>query len=166
MTFSPTSSFDADANNASFEVHGTGYVTVRFEYEGACWIEFNSSDMAEVGGALDISISEGSLPGEVYRIKPQQYGTLYRLETNPQLYEGIFYAFINVTAKGSRPWTVSHFRRVCQVVPTNYVGSFHSSDEILNRIWYVVAPKLVHTAQLVSCASLCGLTVGMWERTP
>jgi hypothetical protein len=108
---------------------------VRFAQEAACWIEFNSSDMVSAGGALDISISEGSLPGEVYRIKPTQYESLYRLETNNQLYEGIWYAFVNITSAGSRPWTVSNFRRVCQVVPTNYVGSFHSSDALLNRIW-------------------------------
>ena len=65
---------------------GTGLVTARFAQEAACWIEFDSAGMESAGGALDISISEGALPGEVYRIQPKRYGSLYRLETNNQLY--------------------------------------------------------------------------------
>jgi hypothetical protein len=89
MTFAPASSFHLDtaaAPNVSFAVVGTGLVTARFAQEAACWIEFDSVGMEAAGGALDISISEGALPGEVYRIVPKRYGSLYRLETNNQLY--------------------------------------------------------------------------------
>lgn len=86
-----------------------------------------------------MSVSEGAIPGEVYDIVPTQHGNTYRLETNNQLYEGIFYTFINVTHAGTKPWTLANLRRICQVVPTNYEGSFTSSNTLLNRIWYTGA---------------------------
>lgn len=61
------------------------------------------------------------------------------METNNQLYEGIYYAIINVTDPGPKPWSISQFRRKCQVVPTNYEGAFTSSDPLLDRIWWTGA---------------------------
>ena len=37
------------------------------------------------------------------------------------------------------PWSIQRFRRVCQVVPTNYEGHFRSSDETLTKIWWTGA---------------------------
>jgi hypothetical protein len=104
---------------------------------------YDSEDFAGSGAVLDISISENALPGECYRDTPKVYHTggvtTYRLETNNQLYEGIYYAIINVTKGGATPWTLSKFRRKCQVVPTNYNGKFSSDDASLDRIWYTGA---------------------------
>ena len=95
------------------------------------------------GAKLDMTLSENRLPGEVHNLQPKAYNatgtTTYRLEPNNQLYEGVRYVFINVTASGSAPWALNNLRRVCQVVPTNYEGSFHSSDDTLNRIWWTGA---------------------------
>jgi alpha-L-rhamnosidase len=119
----------------------------------ACWVQFDSADFGAAssgGGAkLDMTLSENRLPGEVHNLQPKAYNsttgasgttTTYRLEPNNQLYEGVRYVFINVTSAGSSaPWSISNVKRVCQVVPTNYDGSFHSSDDTLNRIWWTGA---------------------------
>ena len=49
------------------------------------------------------------------------------------------YAIVNVTSAGSKPWDITAFRRVCQVVPTNYQGTFHSTDPMLEQIWHTGA---------------------------
>eukprot|EP00041_Stephanoeca_diplocostata_P005151 m.57440 g.57440 ORF g.57440 m.57440 type:complete len:563 (-) comp15606_c0_seq8:2219-3907(-) len=125
--------------NGSAMIRGAGFITAKFVQEGACWIEFDSASLAESGAIVFMSVSEGAIPGEVYDIPPTQYGSTYRLETNKQLYEGIFYTFINITHAGTKPWALSNLRRVCQVVPTNYEGSFSSSNDLLNSIWYTGA---------------------------
>ena len=40
---------------------------------------------------------------------------------------------------GSAAWSITNLRRVCQLVPTNYEGSFESADALLTRIWYTGA---------------------------
>lgn len=133
----PASSFsgiDAMRTGGSVSVHGPGLLTVKFAQEAACWVEFDSNQLDSSGGALDISISENILPGENYRVTPARYGQTYRVETNNQLYEGIRYAIVNVTTVGSGGWSLTKFRRKCQVVPTNYKGRFSSSDPLLDQV--------------------------------
>lgn len=109
----------------------------------ACWVEFDSDGLGTSGAKVDMTLSENRLPGEVHNLQPKVYNTTdyatYRLEPNNQLYEGVRYVFINVTAAGNAQWTLQNLRRVCQVVPTNYDGSFDSSDDVLNRIWWTGA---------------------------
>lgn len=102
-------------------------------------MEFESEGLAASGATLDMTLSENRLPGEVHNLKPKAHNSTYRLEPNNQLYEGVRYLFVNVTAAGSGPWAIKNLRRVCQVVPSNYDGHFSCSDDVLTRIWWTGA---------------------------
>ena len=101
----PPSAFSsANFSGGEVVVHGPGVLRLKFAQEGACWVEFDSETYAASGAKLDISISENALPGECYRETPVQHNNsaTFRVETNNQLYEGIYYAIINVTDAGDR----------------------------------------------------------------
>eukprot|EP01045_Picozoa_sp_COSAG04_P008861 COSAG04_NODE_500_length_13366_cov_33.972488_5_plen_157_part_00 len=79
------------------------------------------------------------------------------------------YAFLNVSAAppdahgqqqqqpaAIKPFTITQFRRGCQVVPTNYNGHFESSDPDIDRIWWVGA----YTVRV----TLCGVGLGGGDR--
>lgn len=121
-------------------------------------MEFDSADLAASGAAVTIAISENRLIAPLEAYAPTRHNDTWRLESNKDLYEGVRYAFINITAAGGRSragvargrrgssteqgftaWHITGLRRVCQVVPTNYAGSFHSSDSNLDRIWWTGA---------------------------
>ena len=69
---------------------------------------------------------------------------LYRLQTNPALYEGVRYGFViihpcvpNATVRCTTPeplWHIRAIRLVSQTPPVNYVGSVVGDDE-LSRIF-------------------------------
>ena len=67
-----------------------------------------------------------------------RYGNTYRLELNDALYEGVRFAWIHVKSF-SKTWHIKNVRLVCQVRPTNYLGSFFCNDPELTRIWYTGA---------------------------
>lgn len=121
-------------------VKGTGSVRFDFGVESAAWLEFDSPDLT---GSVEMSISEYNEPaientGPLHRIKtlaPVRHGNTYRLELNSELYEGVRFGWIHVR-KFEKPWHVTAVRAVCQAKPTNYNGTFSSSDELLTRIWY------------------------------
>jgi alpha-L-rhamnosidase len=127
----------------SILVEGVG--SIRFDYgvESAAWLEFDSPDLT---GAVEMSISEYDEPaientGPAHRFKtfqPRRYGNTYRLELNSELYEGVRFGWIHVRVF-ERPWHITAVRAVCQVKPTNYVGTFSCSDPMLTRIWYTGA---------------------------
>jgi hypothetical protein len=54
---------------------------------------------------------------------------------NAALYEGVRYGFLHVTSFGS-PFRIGALRRVCQILPVNYLGAFASSDPMLNRFTF------------------------------
>jgi alpha-L-rhamnosidase len=124
-------------------VEGIGSIRFDFGVESAAWLEFDSSDLI---GSVEMSISEYDEPaientGPPHRFKtspPQRYGDTYRLELNPELYEGVRFGWIHVMTF-EHPWHITAVRVVCQVKPTNYVGSFSCSDPMLTRIWYMGA---------------------------
>ena len=58
-------------------------------YAGSC---------SSSGGAVDVSLSENSFPGECYRLTPHRYNNTFRIESNNQLYEGVRYVIINVSS--------------------------------------------------------------------
>ncbi len=124
-------------------VEGTGDLMIDFGQVNAAWLEFDSDD---VNGSVEMSISEYNEPailnaGAQHRIKtlePVKYGNTYRLELNEELYEGVRYGWIHVRSVESE-WHIRNIRLVCQVKPTNYNGSFSSSDPELTRIWYTGA---------------------------
>jgi alpha-L-rhamnosidase len=123
----------------SIRVKGIGSIRFDFGVESAAWLEFDSPDLI---GRVEMSISEYDEPaventGPRHRIKtcpPQRYGNTYRLELNPELYEGVRFGWVHVRTF-ERPWHVTAVRAVCQVKPTNYRGDFSCSDPMLTRIW-------------------------------
>lgn len=121
---------------------GAGEITLRFEAEAASWIEIDSDDLTDAAAAslLRVGISENRLHAPLEWGEPKRVGnsTTFRLQLNPQLYEGVRYSFVNISGPPAWPWRLS-LRRVSQVLPTNYYGSFHSSDEYLTRLWWVGA---------------------------
>ena len=124
-------------------VKGTGNIRFDFGQTNAGWLEFESDDLAD---SMTLSISEYNEPaivmnGAVHRIKtlpPVKHGQTYRLELNPELYEGVRFGWIHILAH-HQTWHMKNFRLVCQTKPVNYQGSFSCSDPELTRIWYTAA---------------------------
>ena len=104
-------------------------------------------------------------------------GNTFRLETphpskDGQLYEGVRYAWLcfaidcswtggdarprPLTAPPSniKPWRLTALRLVTNFQPVSYTGSFTSSDQRLEKIWYTGAYPVDHVAQTWMCLSL------------
>ena len=150
---------------AAVTVRGQGVVRLKFAQEGACWVEFESGDLAASDATVSLTISENNLPAPLETHAPVQHNATWRLEPNDQLYEGVRYAFLNVSypsynstnsAAQRKPFHITSFRRACQVVPTNYEGHFESSNAELDRIWWVGA----YTVRV----TLCGEGIGGGDR--
>lgn len=124
-------------------VKGVGSLRFDFGVESPAWLEFDSPDLT---GSVEMSISEYNEPaienvGPPHRHKtapPHRYENTYRLELNPELYEGVRFGWIHVLVF-DRPWRITAVRAVCQVKPTNYLGRFTCSNPMLSRIWYTGA---------------------------
>ena len=116
-------------------VSGVGAIRLDFGVESGAWVEFDSPDCP---GDVEMSISEYNEPGVDKTRAPVKIGNTFRLKLNDELYDGVRFAWIHVKATG-KPWHITGVRAVCQVKPTNYVGSFACSDPMLTRIWYMAA---------------------------
>ncbi len=125
----------ATTGKTDITVKGPGSIRLDFGVECAAWIEFDSPDCP---GDVEMGISEYNEPGLNKTRVAVKHGTTYRLELNPELYEGVRFAWINVKAPAT-PWHITAIRAVCQVKPTNYAGSFACSDPLLTKIWYMSA---------------------------
>ena len=135
----PPEAFDnlnsATAPASNITVKGAGSIRLDFGVESGAWIEFDSPDCP---GEVEMAISEYNEPGINKTKAAVKYGNTYRLELNKELYEGVRFAWINVKAP-DKPWHITAIRAVCQVKPTNYVGSFSCSDPLLTKAWYMSA---------------------------
>ncbi|WP_162842542.1 alpha-L-rhamnosidase C-terminal domain-containing protein [Mucilaginibacter pineti] len=142
---SKTASFNMTdyKKNDVIVVNGKGDIRFDFGRTNAGWLEFEADDLKD---SIAMSISEYNQPaivnnGAVHRFKtlaPVKHGQTYRLELNPELYEGVRFGWIHVLSHQQR-WHIKNLRLVCQVKPTNYQGSFSCSDPELTRIWYTGA---------------------------
>jgi len=127
--------------NKIITVNGEGYIRFDFGQENAGWLEFDSPDF---NGQAEMIISEYNQPPSypsfypAKRMAPKKYGNTYRLELNPELYEGVRYGWIHVQSL-TKTWHITGVRLVCQIKPANYNGSFACSDSMLTRIWYTGA---------------------------
>ena len=126
-------------DSPSVGVSGPGTIRVDFGRENAAWFEIDSPDCP---GGMRLSISEYNRPeytnvGDKTAV-PRRLGDTYRAVFNPELYEGVRFAFIHVD-EVARPWRITGIRLVCQVKPINYEGSFACSDPLLERIWHMGA---------------------------
>ena len=126
----------------SVSVTGPGGFYVDIATESAAWVEIDSPDIKDADASLlVIGFSEWAADGlGGYPLKsstPKRYGSTFRLETNSELYEGVRYAFVSLTAAPSSPFTITAVRAVSQAKPVNYSGSFSAvGDDLLTRIWY------------------------------
>ena len=116
-------------------VKGAGSIRLDFGLEVGAWVEFDSPDCP---GGVRMSISEYNEPGVEKTRAPVRHGDTYRLELNPELYDGVRFAWIHADAAG-RPWHITGIRAVCQVKPANYNGRFSCDDPLLTRVWYASA---------------------------
>ena len=126
-------------------VSGQGTLLVDFGVELPGWLEFDSEADLDVQ-SLTLGISEYTKVDWVGGFKqgsPKKYGGgpfTYRLETNPELYEGVRFGFIQLAAAPSAPFTITGLRAVSQAKPVNYVGAFSSAgDPLLERVWWTAA---------------------------
>lgn len=125
------------------DVNGTGSIRFDFGQTNAGWLEFEATSMPD---SIALSISEYNEPailnsGAVNRFKtlsPIKHGNIYRLELNPELYEGVRFGWVHIISH-KRKWRIQNLHLVCQTKPLNYLGSFASSDNELNRVWYTGA---------------------------
>jgi alpha-L-rhamnosidase len=120
-------------------VSGPGTIRLDFGRESAAWFEMDSADCP---GGVRLSISEYNQPeytnvGDKTGV-PQRLGDTWRAVFNPELYEGVRFAFIHVDTVPAR-WAITGIRLVCQVKPANYEGSFSCSNPLLDRVWHMGA---------------------------
>lgn len=129
FTATPASAFSGLASLATptprVTFNAAGALRLDFGFEHAAWFEFTSTDLAD--GATDVmaAISEYNEPWQVRAklapLTPYADG-VYRLQTNPQLYEGVRFAWIFFERKPDSkrkreplaPWTLSGLRLVSQ----------------------------------------------------
>lgn len=125
----------------------SGSLMLDFGVERASWFEFTSHDLAIAlsgGGVVTASISEYNQPWPGKTISVKQYGGgIYRLETNPELYEGVRFVWIHYVANDTpfhkiTTWHIDQIRLASQIRPVSYTGSFHSEARI-EQVWYTGA---------------------------
>lgn len=128
---------------SSIQVTGDCSLMFDFGQVNAGWLEFDSDNLR---ADIEMSISEFNEPavfnlGSQHPVKtarPVKYGNTYRLELNRDLYEGVRFGWIHLQ-KLNQPAEIKNVRLICQIKPTNYAGTFLSSDTTLNRMWYTGA---------------------------
>jgi hypothetical protein len=116
-----------------------------FGTECAGWISFESD--SDVRDSMTVSVSEYSQRGRVNvgprypekTVVPERRGGVWVAAMNDELYEGVRFAWLNVEHQPASPLRLSKIRLNCRVKPVSYEGSFHSSDPLLDRIWYTGA---------------------------
>lgn len=140
-----TASFDMSNFKANNEilVKGKGDIFFDFGRVSAGWLEFDSDDLVD---SVQMSISEYNEPAIVNLGPSHQFktsnvikdGNTYRIQLNKLWYEGVRFGWIHVLSH-KKNWHIKNFRLVCQIKPTNYLGSFQCSDTTLTKIWYTGA---------------------------
>eukprot|EP00026_Physarum_polycephalum_P002832 Phypoly_transcript_02841.p1 GENE.Phypoly_transcript_02841~~Phypoly_transcript_02841.p1 ORF type:complete len:845 (+),score=100.18 Phypoly_transcript_02841:109-2643(+) len=135
--------------NVDVLVSGPGNIIMDFGVEHAAWLEFDSTDILVTElPHVYMSISEYNQPGIEFigwtpfpnkTAVPVQHGNTYRLELNNELYEGVRFGWIHIMNTPSQPFHITGLRLVCQIKPTNYGGSFSTSNFLLSQIWWTGA---------------------------
>ena len=134
------------ADNTFITVKGKGNIVLDFGVEFAAWLEIESPDLPDCK-CVKLSVSEYDMP-EIVNKGPQSphktgypkkiSDSIYRLELNPELYEGVRFGFIHVESF-KKEFHITSIRLICQIKPSDYNGSFYCDNEMLNRIWYTAA---------------------------
>lgn len=130
-------------------VVGAGGFSVDFGVESPAWVEVDVAAPLAPGDAslLRLGLSEWAEPLQNKWRAPVAYpaaagggGVTLRLETNvPELYEGVRFGHVNMSAPPSAPLRITAVRAVAQAKPVNYLGAFAvaGDDDLLTSIWYV-----------------------------
>ena len=140
------------SETANITVAGSGRLVIDFGGESAGWLEMDAVGIQAADLAhLTLSLSEyaNSVEWQIvgfYTRSPVVYGSdcktamcTYRLEfaKGSEMYEGIRFGFVSLSAAPSSPFTIVGLRVVAQTKPINYVAHFSSAgDPLLEQIWY------------------------------
>lgn len=130
--------------DSEIRVMEPGVLELDFGVESAAWLEFEAEGLTEAPFA---AISEYNQPGVVNEgaeaplkyIEMQQDGSTWRLSTNREHYEGVRFAWIDLSSCSDFPITIRNVRLACQTIPVNYKGSFLSDNTMFNKIWGTAA---------------------------
>lgn len=130
--------------DSEIRVTGPTLLELDFGVESAAWLEFEAEGLSRPPVA---SVSEYNRPGVVNEgaevslkcMKMKQTGSTWRLSTNREQYEGVRFAWIDLSAGTDFPITLRNVRLACQTVPVNYQGGFSSDNRMLNQIWGTAA---------------------------
>lgn len=134
------------SDKTDITVKGNGNIVFDFGIEFAAWLEIESPDLPTCE-SVRLSVSEYNMPQYVNKgpQSPRKTGypkkigcNIYRLELNPELYEGVRFGFLHVE-NYKNDFHITSVRLICQIKPSNYDGSFYCDNEMLNRIWYTAA---------------------------
>ncbi|MBQ7699668.1 MAG: hypothetical protein IJT49_04930 [Clostridia bacterium] len=134
------------SDKTDITVKGNGNIVFDFGIEFAAWLEIESPDLPACE-SVRLSVSEYDMPQIVNKgpQSPRKTGypkkigcNIYRLELNPELYEGVRFGFLHVE-NYKNDFHITSVRLICQIKPSNYDGSFYCDNEMLNRIWYTAA---------------------------
>ena len=151
------------STTCNITVQGSGTLVIDFGLEMAAWFEFDASNLLPSdAGAVSLGISEYNVIDYVGSFKsgrPVKYCNgstcTYRLETNSELYEGVRYGFLVLSAAPSTPFTISGLRAVAQAKAVNYTGAFSSpGDPEIERAWYTAAYTVRATLQSTYMGSI------------
>ena len=101
-------------------------------------IEFEADPSS--GVEVSFETGEALLRKQKYKVNTQPDGT--RKKFGPHIahagWAGMRYAWIHFD-KVTKPFAVHSLKGICQIRPSNYVGSFECNDEVLVRIWEMCA---------------------------
>ena len=143
-SFTGLDTINGDSTKVDINIGGTGIVAIDFGQENAGWFEFDSDNFNNNSKILYLSLSEYNQPWWIYYSQfnktkiPLQLknNVTFQLKTNSQYYEGTRFGFI-ITQNNDDNYNngidinINQLRCVAQIRPTNYVGSFNSSVNLL-----------------------------------
>jgi hypothetical protein len=170
----PASSF-VNASSAvgstatSITVAGAGRLIIDFGVELAAYLEIDAVGVQAGDAALmTLSLSEYTVPEYqvvgFYTVKPKVYGVncstalcTYRLEwlKGTEMYEGMRYGFVSLSAAPSAPFSIVGVRAVAQAKPVNYIAAFSAAgDPLLESIWWTAVYTVRVTLQSLYMGSI------------
>jgi len=168
-SFLNASSAVGSTTGASVTVAGAGQLIIDFGVESAAWLEVDAFGVQAADLALmRLSISEYTVPEfqvvGFYTKPPVVYGTncgasvcTYRLEwsTGTEMYEGVRYGFVTMTAAPATPFTIVGVRARAQAKPCNYIAAFSAAgDPLVESIWYTAVYTVRVTLQSLYMGSI------------
>jgi hypothetical protein len=126
-----------------------GTLCLDFGLETAGWIELQSPDLGQPGAAalksITVGMGEFNAPDKIKASPVQMAGsadtfvTCYEACGSTDNYEGVRFVWIMLAADAAGPLTLTNLTVVAQVRPVSYIGSFSSSNQMLEKIYYAGA---------------------------